>query len=125
MQQPRVTLQIVWHNGIAVIDCRGRIVAGETEELRTAVLDAIQQTGQVILRLASVTRIDSAGLGLLAFLCASARRRRGDVKLVAPSTEVSQVLAITMLGRLFAIYPEVQAAVAAFVASEPAKRSSA
>ncbi len=104
--------ETVMHNGIAVIHCRTRIVAGETEQLRTAALDAIHQSGQVILRLDSVTKIDSTGLGLLASLCVSARRRGGDLKLVAPSGAVSEVLGRTMLGRLFAIYSDVEAAVA-------------
>ncbi len=96
-----------------MVHCGSRIVAGETDMLRNAALDAIARTGHVVLQMQSVKKIDSTGLGLLASLCVSARRRTGDDKLVAPSAEISHVLRITMLGRLFAIYPDVQAAVTA------------
>ncbi len=108
------SLEVVMRDGIAVIHCRGRIVSGETEELRAAVLEFVERTGRVILELQSVKMIDSTGLGLLAFLCVSARRRSGDVTLVAPSTYIAEVLEVTMLGRLFSVYASVEAALAAF-----------
>lgn len=106
--------KVVVLNGISVIDCPDRIVAGETEQLRAAALDAIDLNGHIILQLQSVKKIDSTGLGLIAFLCASARRRSGDIKLAGPSAHVAKVLEMTMLGQLFTVYPTVQAAVAAF-----------
>lgn len=105
--------QVVFDNGTAVIYCPERIVAGEVEELRTAAQDAIARTGRVVLQLQSVSKIDSTGLGLLALLCVSARRRAGDVVLVAPSREVAELLRITMLGRLFKAYPTIDEAVSA------------
>ncbi len=110
------SLEIATHDGITVINCRGRILCGETQGLRAAAVKAIERTGRVILELQSVKIIDSTGLGLLASLCVSARKRSGDVKLVRPSPHVAEVLEITMLGRLFAVYPSVEAAVAAFSA---------
>ena len=109
-----LSIEVVMHDGIRVIYCRGRILSGETEELRAAVLEAIESTGRVILELQSVKMIDSTGLGLLASLCLSARKRSGDVKLVKPSPHVVEVLEITMLGRLFTVYPTVEVALAAF-----------
>ncbi len=103
--------QVVMANGAAVIYCPERMVAGYIEGLRTAALDAIARTGNVVLQLQSVDKIDSTGLGLLASLCVSARRRTGDVVLVAPSREVAEVLRITMLGHLFKVYPTVHDAV--------------
>ncbi len=107
------TPQVVMHDGIAVIDCPERIVAGEIEQLRTAALNAIERTGHVILQLQSVRKIDSSGLGLLARLCVSARRRKGDVTLVAPPLGLAEFLEKAMLRHLFTAYPSVQAAVAA------------
>ena len=99
---------------VAVIHCRGRIVLGETEELRSLALGAIEESGKVVLQLAKVKTVDSTGLGLLVFLCESARRRSGDVKLVAPSPELQDVLETTMLGRMFDVHPSEQSALAAF-----------
>ena len=109
-----LSFEVATHDGITVIYCRGRILAGETEEFRAAVVEAIEHTGRVILELQSVKMIDSTGLGLLASLCVSARKRSGDVKLVKPSPDVAEVLEITMLGRLFTVYPTVEAALVAF-----------
>jgi anti-sigma B factor antagonist len=97
-----------------VIYCPERIVAGATEELHTAAKDAIEDTARVVLQLEPVRHIDSTGLGLLAWLCVSARKRSGDVKLVAPPPHVKQILELSMIGRVFTVYPTVEAAVAAF-----------
>jgi len=110
--------EIVWLGDIALIYCRGRIVAGETDALRDVLLRAIQSTGKVVLHLASVTHMDSTGLGLLAYLCAAARRRSGDLKLVAPSSQLKKILAVTMVGQIFDIYPTEEAASSAFLTAK-------
>lgn len=99
---------------VEVIYCRGRIVRGETDELRATARAAIQDIGKVIIHLGDVPSIDSSGLGLLASLCVSARNVSADLKLVAPSPRVAEVLRITKLGRLFDIYPTEEAALEAF-----------
>jgi anti-sigma B factor antagonist len=99
---------------VTVIYCPDRIVAGATDELRSAAEAAIQNSGRVVLDLQSVQYIDSSGLGLLAYLSVSARKRAGDVKLAAPSGHVKEVLEITMIGRMLNIHPTVDGAVLAF-----------
>lgn len=106
--------QVVRRGDVEVIYCRGRLVLGETTELREAALAAIRDTGQVVIHLGEVLGIDSSGLGLLAFLCISARKVSGDVKLVAPPASVAEALRITKLGRLLDIYPTEQAALETF-----------
>ncbi len=108
--------QLVRHGEVTVIYCRGRIILGETSELHDAALAAIRNTGRLVIHLSEVPYIDSTGLGLLAFLCISARKASGDVKLVAPSAQVAEVLDTTMLGTVFEIYPTEEAALAAFAA---------
>jgi anti-sigma B factor antagonist len=107
-------LQVVHEDNVTIIYCPERVIAEETEELRTAAVKAIEQTGRVIFQLASVQKLDSTGLGLLASLCMSARKRSGDVKLVAPSPQIKELLHITLLGRVFDVHPTVEAALAAF-----------
>lgn len=109
-----VLTQVVKHGKVTVLYCRGSLVIGKTEDLHSAALAAIQDTGQVIIHLGEVSYIDSTGLGMLAFLCVSARKLSGDVKLVAPSAQVADVLETTMLGTVFDVHPTEQAALAAF-----------
>lgn len=111
-----VLAQVVKRGEVAVLYCRGAMKIGETIELHNAALAAIQDTGRVVIHLGEVPYIDSTGLGVLAFLCVSARKTSGDVKLVAPSPQVADVLETTMLGTVFDIYPTEQAALAAFAA---------
>ncbi|MGI9102783.1 MAG: STAS domain-containing protein [Terriglobales bacterium] len=107
-------LQIERDGNVVVIHCQGPLVAGQTAELRTALADAVAETGCVILELHSVSRIDSAGLGMLARLCATARGRSGDVKVVGPCGQVAEILELTLQARLLTIYPSIEAALAAF-----------
>ena len=106
--------EITMHGDVRVFSCRGRIVAGELEPLRDAARSAVNETGRLIFDLAAVKFIDSTGLGMLAVMCVSARKRAGDVKLVAPSPEIREVLEVTMLGRIFEVFPTVEEALAAF-----------
>ncbi len=99
---------------VAIIRCSGPIILGATDELRNAAMTAIEASAKVILNLNAVTYVDSTGLGLLAHLCVSARRRGGDVKLVAPNALIREVLETTMLGHVFKIYATNEAALAAF-----------
>ncbi len=106
--------KVIRGNEVEVIYCWGRIVRGETDELRTAARGAIQNIGKVVIHLGDVPNIDSTGLGLLASLCVSARKVSADLKLVAPSAQVAEALKITKLGRLFEIYPTEEAALETF-----------
>ncbi len=117
----RSPLQVVRQSGVAVIYCPARIVAGSTEELHAAAKEAIENNARVVLQLESVRRIDSTGLGLLAWLCVSARRRSGDVKLVAPPPHIKELLEITMIGRVFTVYATVESAIAAFSPADQAE----
>ncbi len=115
--------KISWRENVAVVYCPERIVAGATQDLRAAVMHAIEGGGRVILQMESVQYIDSTGLGLLAWLCVSARKRSGDVKLVAPSAPVQELLEITMLGRVFTSHPTVEAALTAFSTAADARET--
>jgi hypothetical protein len=46
-------LQVVHEDNVTIIYCPERVIAEETEELRTAAVKAIEQTGRVIFQLAS------------------------------------------------------------------------
>ena len=97
--------ELKMQGNVAVIHCHDRIVVGQTSELRDLVQSAINENHPVILNMSDVPIIDSTGLGTLAVACMSARKRGLDVKLVAPSPYVADVLETTMLGTVFKVYP--------------------
>ncbi len=86
----------------AVVRCVGRIVVGETETLRKAVLSqSSRQT--VVLDLARVDAIDGTGIGLLVFLHGWARAVGIDLQLMNPTRHVRELLQLTNLDSVFKI----------------------
>ena len=69
-------------NGVEVLNLRGVIYFGEeSASLRLCVNELLKSSRQIVLDLASVTHIDSGGLGTLVALYASARKVGGEIKL--------------------------------------------
>ena len=112
-----MTHELKMHGEVAIIYCHDRIVAGQTNELRDLVMSALNDKHQVILNMSDVSLMDSTGLGTLAVVCITARKRGLDVKLVAPSQYVADVLETTMLGTVFKVFPTDAAALATVAAS--------
>jgi len=95
-----------------VLDARGRITLGrETEALRESV-KAILRAGRtrVVLDLAGVDYIDSAGLGTLVALSTSVRQTGGELKLANLTARVHDLLQITRLSTIFEVYDSLEKA---------------
>src|SRR5215472_3574344 len=89
-----LNLRVERRNQTAVVHCSGRIDMGDNlTRLREAL---ITQMGarEILLDLSQVTAIDAAGLGLLVFLHTRAAGRGCMLKLLAPSPQVRNVLAL-------------------------------
>lgn len=68
----------------------------------------------ILLDLRHVTFIDSSGLGELVASKKRALERGGDIKILRPGKRVRELLAMTLLTRIFEIYEDEAAAVASF-----------
>jgi len=111
-----LTLNISRTDDIVVVQCSGRIVFGdESDELRRAILNLLNQSKRIVLNLASIAYIDSSGLDTLVTSFISARNRKAEIKFAALSPFVRQLLTSTNLDRLFALYESPEEAVKAFV----------
>ena len=86
----------------AVVRCVGRIVVGESETLRKAVLSQANRR-TVVLDLARLDAIDGSGLGLLVFLHGWARVLGIDLQLMNPTRHVRELLEFTNLDSVFRI----------------------
>ena len=97
----------------AVVDITGDIDVDIVAQLRTALNSAVAARTQVVVGLAQVRAIDSAGLGVLVRARRAARRRNGDLLLASPSRFVRTVLRTMRLHNAFPTFDTVQQAMTA------------
>ena len=100
---------------VAVVRCRGRIVAGEElQSLRRELEKLTQKTKNIILHLEEVSYLDSAGLGGVVRHLGVLRAAHGDLKLCQVSPFVLKVLQVTNLHSVFDTHNSEGEAVEAF-----------
>lgn len=88
-------------DGGVILTPQGRLTVVSVPRLRDAVADALEAGGTIlVVNLAETTFVDSSGLGALVSALKSARQAGGDLRLVAPSEQVSMVLRLTNLDRV-------------------------
>jgi anti-sigma B factor antagonist len=96
-----LTFELERDGDTAVVKCRGRLVAGTTEELYQQVKELFPQTKVVIIDLAELTYVDSTGLGTLVRLYTSARQLRCEFKLLHLGKQLRNLLKLTNLLSVF------------------------
>ncbi|WP_323987586.1 STAS domain-containing protein [Microbacterium plantarum] len=85
-----------------VIRPHGRLTMVSARPFRERVTEEIAAAGEspVIVDLSDVAFIDSSGLGALVACLKTARQGGGDLRLAAPSEQVTMVLGLTNLDRV-------------------------
>jgi anti-sigma B factor antagonist len=103
-------------DGVTVLDLSGKIVLGEGDVAVKERIKDLLADGQrkILLNLANVTYIDSAGLGALIGSYATVKRESGQMKLVNLTKRVQDLLAITKLITVFETFDNEEDAVASF-----------
>lgn len=103
-------------NGITVLDIDGRIVLGEESNSFREKVKGLLAAGKkkIVLNLANVTYIDSAGLGTLVATFHSARSQGAMLKLANLGAKFKEVLQVTKLMTVFDTYETEAAAVQSF-----------
>ncbi len=82
----------------------GRVVLDECDRIKSAILPRVtREVSQINLDLSGVEFIDSAGLGVLVQLKATASKNRSRLALVAPSKGVNDILMVSKLDSIFDI----------------------
>ena len=101
--------------GATIIECSGRLVLGEeSASLRNLVKSTLTESKRIVLELSDVDFIDSAGVGLLARLFASAQMAGGTLKLANLSPRLQDMLKITKLFLVFEIFDTAEEAAKSF-----------
>jgi anti-sigma B factor antagonist len=103
-------------DGVSVVALDGRIVLGEeSNALREKVKSLIAEgKKKVVLNMANITFIDSAGLGTLVAAHHSAKSQGAALKLAHLGAKFQEVLQITKLLTVFDVYNNEAEAVASF-----------
>lgn len=89
----------------------GRLNLTAAPDLRRELIELVQN-GQtrLVVDLIDVDTIDSSGIGALISGLKAARQAGGDLRIVAPSKQVAEVLRMTKLERVLQTYPSVEEA---------------
>ncbi|MFY9532286.1 MAG: STAS domain-containing protein [Candidatus Acidiferrales bacterium] len=103
-------------SGVTVLDIEGRIVLGEESNSFRERVKGLLAAGKkkIVLNLANVTYIDSAGLGTLVATFHSARSQGATLKLANLGQKFKEVLQVTKLMTVFDVYDNETAAIQSF-----------
>jgi anti-sigma B factor antagonist len=104
-------------NGAAMIlDLVGNITLGDSADVMRDKIRSLLQQGhkQIVVNLAGVSYVDSAGLGELVRTHATASQQGASVKLTNMTKRLQDLLVITKLSTVFDSYDDEASAVASF-----------
>ena len=107
---------------VMVLDVKGRVMLGEGDEVLKDKINSLLNQGQkkIVLNLAEVPYIDSAGLGEVVRTYTTVSRQGGQLKLLNVTKRITDLLAITKLLTVFDTYDSESEAVQSFTASAKA-----
>ena len=103
---------------VVILDLEGKILLGEGDvEIKQAIDDIIAQGKKnILLNMARVPYVDSAGLGEIIRCFTAIRKSGGQLKLLSPNERLVDLLTITKLVNVFDWYSDESAALASFPA---------
>ena len=104
---------------VVVLDLKGRITMGEGDELLKDKVNSLVNQGhkKIVLNLAEVPYIDSAGLGEIVRTYTTVSRQGGSLKLLNLTKRITDLLSITKLLTVFETFESENEAVRSFSAS--------
>jgi anti-sigma B factor antagonist len=105
--------------GVTILDIQGDLTLKEgADRLRDKVRSLLQQEHKhILVNLASVTYMDSAGLGELVQTFATTNKQGGTLKLLNLTKRLHDLLLITKLANVFDCFDDEQVAVGSFGAA--------
>ena len=102
------------HDAI-VIDVQGEITFENSDDLRNQINELCQQgKNRLIIDLAKLKYMSSAGMGVLVHGLKKTRQGNGDLRLVNLNSKMRRVFLITQFTHHFAVFPTVDEAIASY-----------
>ena len=104
---------------VMVLDVKGKITLGEGDEILKDKVNSLVNQGQrkIVLNLAEVPYLDSAGLGEVVRAYTTVSRQGGSLKLLNLTKRITDLLSITKLLTVFDTFDSENDAVRSFSAS--------
>ena len=104
---------------VVILDLKGKITLGEGDELLKDKVNSLVNQGRkkIVLNLAEVPYIDSAGLGEIVRTYTTVSRQGGSLKLLNLTKRITDLLSITKLLTVFETYDSENDAIRSFSAS--------
>jgi anti-sigma B factor antagonist len=104
---------------VVVLDLKGRVTMGEGDELLKDKVNSLVNQGhrKIVLNLAGVPYVDSAGLGEIVRTYTTVSRQGGSLKLLNLTKRITDLLSITKLLTVFETFDSENEAVRSFSAS--------
>ena len=101
---------------VVILDIEGKVLLGEGDAEIKQAMDDLLSRGEknVVLNLAKVPYIDSAGLGEIIRSFTAMRKSGGNLKLLSPNQRLIDLLSITRLVNVFDWYGDEASALASF-----------
>jgi anti-anti-sigma factor len=104
---PVLTLEVEHCAGnVAVVRCKGRLVAGVTDVLHSRIMQLIPNYKRIVLDLSELQHTDSLGLGTLARLYVSAKGAGCSLELMHLSKQIQHLLGLTHMLSVFTVIGE-------------------
>src|ERR1700738_806510 len=104
---------------VVVLDLKGRVTLGECDELLKDKVNSLVNRGfkKIVLNLAEVPYVDSAGLGEIVRTYTTVRRQGGRLKPLNLTKRISDLLSITKLLTVFETFDSESEAIKSFQVS--------
>jgi anti-sigma B factor antagonist len=102
--------------GVTVVDLSGRLTLGEGSALlRRTIRELLEDNrSNILLNLADVDYIDSAGIGELVSAFTAVKNRSGSLKLLQLTKKVHDLLQLTKLFTVFDVFSDERIALRSF-----------
>ena len=103
-------------DGVSIVDISGKVTIGEGDVILRDRVNELLDGGHksILLNLAKVKYMDSAGIGELVACYKRAKEKEGTVKLLNPSGKVYDLLQLTKLEEVFDTYRDESEALKSF-----------
>jgi anti-sigma B factor antagonist len=107
---------------VTILDLTGKLTMGNGDELLKDKVNSLVSQGRIklVLNLAAVPYLDSAGLGEIVRTHSTVTRQGGSLKLLGLTKRITDLLSITKLLTIFETFDDEADAVRSFSSSKPA-----